>query len=130
MKNVMLCSGEPVLIDMDTLSTGNPVFDLGNLFVAYMAYNEDEPTNSAEFIGVGAEDCAALMEKTLSRYLGTPDAATLHRAMQKVRAVGYVRFLYLVAVMRMSGEALTEPRIRHTAEHLTALLDELDSFAL
>ena len=129
MKNVMLCGGEPVLIDMDTLSTGNPVFDLGNLFVAYVAFNEDDPANSAEFIGLDTETCAALMEETLSRYLGTPDAAALHRAMQKVRAVGYVRFLYLVAVMPFGG-ALTDTRIRHTVEHLTELLEELDSFAL
>lgn len=130
MNNVMLCGDGPLLIDMESLSTGDPVFDLANLFVAYRAFNEDDPTNSRRFIGIDRERCDALMDKTLACYLGTSDGALLSRTMRRVMAVGYVRFLYLVAVMRFGGEELVELRVRHTVARLQELMDGLDDFTM
>ena len=130
MKNVMLCGTEPLLIDMDTLSTGNPVFDLADLFVAYMAFNEDDPTNSQRFIGIPMDVSKELLEKTVASYLETSDEDTLRQTMKRIKAVGYVRFLYLLAVMRMGGEELIDIRIRHTVAHLNELLAEVDGFSI
>ena len=130
MKNVMLCGDGPLLIDMESLSTGDPVFDLADLFVAYQAFNEDDPTNSERFIGIDRAGCDTLMEKTLKCYLGSSDEALFRRTMRRVMAVGYVRFLFLVGVMRFGGEELIELRVRHTVERLQAALDGLDGFTL
>lgn len=130
MKNVMFCDGEPLWIDMDTLSCGNPVFDLANLFVAYHAFNEHDPGNSLRFIGLPQETCARLWDRTVSCTLGLTDAEKLRRAMDRAKAVGYVRFLYLVVVMNMGGEELREARIRSTTEHLLELLETVGSFEI
>lgn len=130
MKNVMLCKGEPVLIDMDKLSTGDAVFELANLFVAYRAFGEDDPENSLRFIGIPKEESDELMEKTLVCFLGDPDEETLRRTWKKVMTVGYVRFLYLVAVWHAGGRELADVRTRHAVGHLEKLLAEVDGFAL
>ena len=130
MKNVMLCGDGPLLIDMESLSTGDPVFDLADLFVAYQAFNEDDPTNSERFIGIDRAGCDALMEKTLKCYLGSSDGELLRRTMRRIMAVGYVRFLFLVGVMGFGGAELIELRVRHTVERLQAALDGLDGFTL
>ena len=130
MKNVMLSGGEALLIDMETLSVGNPVFDFANLFVAYRAFNEDDPMNSAEFIGLSMETCDRLMDLTLDFCLGPMDEARRRDTVKRIMAVGYVRFLYLVAVMRFGGEERIALRIRHTVEHLYELLGELEGFAI
>lgn len=128
MKNVMLCGEETLLIDMETLSTGNPVFDLADLFVAYMAFNEDDPTNSLRIIGLPADTCREVYEKTLACYLEMSGIDNRPGLTDKILAVGYVRFLYLVAVGRFGGEELVETRVQHTVEHLENLLPRVEQF--
>ena len=128
MKNVMLCGGEPLLIDMETLSTGDPVFDLADLFIAYCAFNEADPTNSSQVIGLSKDVCSELFEKTLSACLRCEDEAGFMLARKRIMTVGYVRFLYLVAVLNMGGEQYRSLRIRRTVEHLRELLPEVSSF--
>ena len=130
MKNVMLCDGEPLLIDMDTLSCGNPVFDLADLFIAYMAFNEDDPANSRQVIGLTEDICARLWKKTIACYLDMADGETLRRSEEKMKAVGYVRFLFLVAALNLGGEKLRTVRIRHAVDHLRELLESVDNFML
>ena len=55
MKNVMLSGDELMLIDMDTLCVGDPVFDLMGIYMTYMLFNEDEPDNSMKFLGITGE---------------------------------------------------------------------------
>ena len=37
--NIMVQNGEPLLIDMDTLCMGHPVFELGSMFNAFVGYS-------------------------------------------------------------------------------------------
>ena len=39
----MISRGEMILIDMDHLALGDPVFEFAGLFAAYIAFNEDDP---------------------------------------------------------------------------------------
>ncbi|MBP5177508.1 MAG: anti-sigma factor antagonist, partial [Clostridia bacterium] len=43
-KNVMYQDGEALLIDMDTLSVGNPVFEFGSIYNAYAGFSEIDHT--------------------------------------------------------------------------------------
>ena len=43
--NVMVQNGEPLLIDMDTLCMGHPVFELGSMFNAFVGYAELDHRN-------------------------------------------------------------------------------------
>lgn len=130
MKNVMLCGGEALLIDMETLSTGNPVFDMADLFVAYRAFNEADPSNSMKIIGIPADTCREVLEKTIACCIGPLDGERGKLTMKKIMTVGYVRFLYLVAVLRFGGDEWIDLRIRRTVEHLNELIDEVDRFDL
>lgn len=129
MNNIMLSDGEALLIDMDTLSVGNPVFDFAGIFVAYRAFNLDEPGNSMAFLGIPEAVSRAVYEETLANYLsreGSPvPEEALAAARNKVETVGLVRFLYLLLVLKLGGEpALRERRIRRAVERLTALCDQ------
>ena len=127
MKNVMLSGKEPMLIDMDTLSVGDPVFDLMDLLVTYILFNEDEPDNSLNFLGISGEMCDFIYEKTLACYFSDRDAAAIREAEKKVRLVGCVRFLYLVAVLGIGLPELKQPRIEHTLRHIQELTPQVDS---
>ena len=131
MKNVMLDqNGEPILIDMETLCAGNPVFELGPLFVAYEAYLEDEPDNSVWFMGISPQTCDRLWTKIREGYLSGRTPAEAEAARLRIRLVGYLRFLYLVAVKDQTSPELREVRIAHAAEHLRELAWQTEDLLL
>ena len=127
MKNVMLSGDEPLLIDMDTLSVGDPVFDLMGLCVTYQLFNEDEPDNTQNFLGISAEMADYVWKNTLSIYFEGQNEDMISKAENRIRLVAYVRFLYLVAVLGITKPELKQPRIDHTIEHLRALAERVDS---
>ena len=64
-KNVMMQNGEAVLIDMDTLSHGHPIFELQALFNAYIGYGEIDKNNILDFFGIRYETALELWNKIL-----------------------------------------------------------------
>ena len=55
LKNVMLQNDEVLLIDMDTLSYGHPVFELASMYNAYCGYSELDHQNCMNFLGIPYE---------------------------------------------------------------------------
>ena len=88
-KNIMVQNGELLLIDMDTLSVGYPIFELAALYAPYVAFNEDEPGNSKNFFGISDEDAKRLYEALLNRYFGKDDPTIK----DKIKIVGYVHMV-------------------------------------
>lgn len=127
MKNVMLSGDEPLLIDMDTLGVGDPVFDLMGLYVTYQLFNEDEPDNTQYFLGISAEMADYVWKNTLSIYFDGQNEDTISKAEDSIRLVAYVRFLYLVAVLGITKPELKQQRVDHTLEHLRVLSERVES---
>ncbi len=92
-KNVMLQDGEALLIDMDTLCMGHPVFEFASIFLAYLGFGELDHSVAESFLGVSYETCQAIWERTLRLYFGTEDAARLDDVAAKAKVIGYARLL-------------------------------------
>jgi hypothetical protein len=71
----MVQNGEPLLIDMDTLCMGHPVFELGSMFNAFVGYSELDHENMMEFFGYSFETAGRFWNMALKMYLGTEDQA-------------------------------------------------------
>ncbi len=130
MKNVMLCHGEPMLIDMETLCTGQPLFDLQALYVSYKAFKEDEPGNAMAFMGLHDETQDYIWQRLLELYFGTEDRGRLKALEDKIRVAAYIRFLHTLENTWHKGRALTEVRIKNTRKQLQELLSRVDSLSL
>lgn len=130
MKNVMMNEEEPILIDMETLCTGNPVFDLQSLYFAYRAFNEDEPDNNLRFMGLTEELSRQIWEKILSCYFSGYDREQIRAAEDKIRVLAYLRFLDRVVTHGMTRPDLKEIRVKHTIEQLRELLARVDSLVI
>ena len=130
MKNIMLDGDQPLLIDMETLSVGDPVFDLQCLYLTYEAFGEDDPDNSYSFLGISQDLADYIWEKTLEFYFDGSDAAARRDAETKIRIVAYVRFLQVLILFGIGQEDLKQRRIAHTIAHLRELVDKVDSLQL
>ena len=130
MKNVMKVGDEAMLIDMDTLGLGNPVFEFAGLYVTYILSEEDEPGNSMAFLGIPREAADAIWDGVVSRYFSFDDEARMQETIDRIRLAAEIRFLYLLETTELKNGELGERRIRHTAAHMEELLKTVKSLAI
>ena len=126
-KNVMLQNGETLLIDMDTLCHGHPIFELASMYNAYAGYSELDHQNILNFLGITYETAGELWHKILSLYLGTTDEAVIRQTEEKAMVVGYTRIMR--RTIRRNGLNTEEGKaiIENCRRHLAELLAKVDS---
>ena len=126
-KNVMLQNGEVILIDMDTLCTGHPVFELASVFNAFVGFSELDPSVAMEFQGFSRETCHAVWDKTLHLYFGTDDEETLRARAEQAMLIGYTRLMRRT-IRRNGFETETGRRaIACYRDHILDLLTRVDT---
>ena len=122
--NVMVQNGEPLLIDMDTLCMGHPVFELGSMFNAFVGYSELDHQNMVDFFGYSFETAGKFWNASLKMYLGTEDETVCQKVMEKAMVIGYTRMLR--RAVRRPNEADSPAKIARCKEMLAELLNNVD----
>ena len=97
-KNIMQQNDETLLIDMDTLCKGHPIYELGFIYNAYKGFGISDPGVIERFMGISSELAYELWRKTLGLYLGTDDPTRIDEVEEKASLIGLLR------VMRRSFE--------------------------
>ena len=92
-KNIMQQNGENLLIDMDTLSMGHPVFEFAAIYLAYVGFSCIDHNNVKDFLGIPYEQAGQFWKATLRYYFGTDDEAVLQDIENKAAIIGYARVL-------------------------------------
>jgi len=126
MKNVLLSDDEPMLIDMDTLALGHPVFDFAGLYVTYQQFEEDAPGNSMAFLGIPFETSTHIWNKLFEYYFGPVSEDKKQQINDSIKIVALVRFLFILAVSDLKNGELGARRIAHAREHLEELLTRVE----
>ena len=123
--NIMVQNGEPLLIDMDTLCMGHPVFELGSMFNAFVGYSELDHQNMMDFFGYSFETAGKFWNMALKMYLGTDDEAICQGVAEKAMVIGYTRMLR--RAIRRPNEADSPAKIARCKEMLAILLNKIDT---
>ena len=128
-KNVMLQNGEALLIDMDTLCVGDPVFEFASIWLAYMGYSELDHEIVKNFLGIPRDITEHIWNSTLRLYFGTEDEETLRRYEEKAMVIGYTRMMR--RTIRRNGLNTPDGKalIEHCAKRLSQLLGSVDSLS-
>lgn len=92
-KNIMTQNGEILLIDMDTLCTGNPVFEFAFMFNSYVGFSEYDPTEIERFFGIDLEAGKHIWKVILDTYFNGRTADEIADIENKAKVVGYMRML-------------------------------------
>ena len=123
--NIMVQNGEPLLIDMDTLCMGHPVFELGSMFNAFIGYSELDHEVTKNFFGYTHEDAEKFWDMSLKMYLGTDDENVCRSVAEKAMIIGYTRMLR--RAIRRPDEADSPAKIARCKEMLATLLEKTDN---
>ena len=123
--NIMVQNGEPLLIDMDTLCMGHPVFELGSMFNAFIGYSELDHQVTINFFGYTHETAEKFWDMSLKMYLGTEDEEVCRSVAEKAMIIGYTRMLR--RAIRRPEEAESPAKIARCKEMLAVLLSRVDT---
>jgi len=124
--NVFLQNGEPLLIDMDRISTGHPIAEISDLMYFYVILGEDDPAVVEDFMGFSYETARKFFDAFLKRYLETEDETRLTDVKKKASLLCYMR---LIRKFRKKKHISAEEqaKIDLYVEKLTTLTEELDT---
>ena len=126
-KNLELQNDEVLLIDMDTLAVGHPIFELASMYNSFVGFSELDHGIILKFQGFDWETGQAFWRKSLAAYLGTDCPTKLREVEDKARILGYTRMIR--RSIRRKGLETEQGRaeIDYWKKELLALLDKTDT---
>ena len=126
-KNLELVDDEVLLIDMDTLAVGHPIFELASMYNAFVGYGEFEHERITQFLGFPFETAQRFWRAVLAAYLGTQREELIRAVEDRARIIGYARMIR--RSIRRKGLETEQGRaeIALWTDELTALLKTTDS---
>ena len=92
-KNIMQQNGENLLIDMDTLSMGHPIFEFAAIFAAYVGFSCIDKENSANFLGVTRQQCLDFWKYTVKYYFEGETPEKVDSIIKMAETICYTRIL-------------------------------------
>ncbi len=127
--NVQMQNGEVLLIDMDTLAYGHPVFELASMFLGFVGFGELDHNVTLNFLKLPYETAGYIWKKALSLYLDTEDEERIAEVESKAQIIGYVRLMR--RTIRRNGYDTPDGRaiIENCKNHISELLARVDSLA-
>ena len=126
-KNLELQDDEVLLIDMDTLAVGHPVFELASMYNAYIGYTELDHEIVKKFQGFDYDTSLTFWKKTLSAYLGTDDQVIITDVENKARIIGYTRMIRRSIRRKGLESEKGRAEIEYWKGELLGLLDKIDT---
>ena len=124
--NVMIQDEEPLLIDMDTVAFGHPIFEFAAIYLGYVGYCEANHSGTMDFYGLPYETTTKIWKTLLEKYYNG-DQAKIQEIETKAKIIGYARMLR--RTIRRVGRDTEEGKIQIELckNHLTELLPLVDT---
>ncbi len=126
-KNLMLQGDEVLLIDMDTLCVGHPVFELSNMYNSYQGFYVADHDAIRSFQGYDYETATTFWKRSLAAYLGTDDADALRAVEDKARVIGYTRLISRTLRHGLGDTEKGKAQFAIWKRELLALLEHTDT---
>lgn len=125
--NIVMQNNEVLIIDMDTLCVGHPIFELASMYLGFVAFGELDPSVTENFLKLPYETAGRFWKKALARYLDTQDPERVREVERKAMVIGYARLMR--RTIRRGGFDTEEGRatIDLCKRHLAELLEQVDS---
>ena len=118
--NVFLVNGEPLFIDVDRMSMGNPIIDISGVYLFYVGYGELDKKMVEDFMGFPYETAHAFYNSFIRNYLDTNDENKLRTVTQKAQTLAYVRLIGQIKKKKTLSD-----KDKKTIENLTDKIKEL-----
>ena len=120
LKNQLLVGDQLMLIDMDTLCTGNPIFEIASVCNSYFEFGEIRREAIEDFLGISLETANYLWKNISRKYYSDLNDKQYQHAIDKARLVGCIRALHYLKKRNMPKEDK-----KKCLEHIRELLKKI-----
>ena len=93
-KNILVSDKELMLIDMDTLAVGHPVFELANMCNTYYEFGIVDPEAVTNFLTIPLETANRIWYESAEKYCEDLSEQEYQALINKARLIGCVRALH------------------------------------
>lgn len=126
-KNIMQYEDEALLIDMDTLSSGHPIYELACIYNAYEGFGICDPNVFKSFLSVDESVVKPLLHRILELYLDTDDEARISEVKEKASVIGLLRVLR--RIIRIGEQDTPEGKrlLEECRDRIVRAIDHLDT---
>ena len=126
-KNIVIADNEVLLIDMDTLSVGHPIFEFLRMYNSYIGYAEYDPEIVLKFQGYDINVAGEFWHKTLEAYFDTKDENKIREIEEKIRCLSYAYLIDWRTRHPGNNSEVENATISLWQNRLTELLRRVDS---
>ena len=126
-KNIMRQNGENLLIDMDTLAMGHPIFEFSAIFAAYIGFSCIDRENVHQFLGIPYEQAVQFWKATLKYYFETEDEAVLQAIEDKSAVLCFARLLRRTIRKAKEDEDYKARLVAYCKQALCSLVPQVDT---
>lgn len=127
--NVFLQKSDPLLIDMDRISRGQPIAEISDLYYFYVILGEDDPSVIEDFMGFSYETSKRFFDTFIRTYLNTDDADRINDVIRKASLLGYAR---LIRKLRKRGDVAPEDKdkVARCIDRISELTGSIDTLMI
>jgi len=126
-KNIMQQNGENLLIDMDTLSMGHPVYEFAAIYAAYIGFSCVDKNNAAEFFGITREQADDMWKYTVKYYFSDKNENYIDDVIRKAAIICYTRLLRWFSTKKSKEDAEAQQIIAFCKNFLIENVPLVDS---
>lgn len=118
--NVMMQNGETLLIDMDSVCSGHPIFELANIYAPCVGFGMISRSYVENFFGIPCEKMAEFWNKFLRIYF---DGKNIEKIEEKIKIISYLR-----VISHLKKREKIENRTEIISECARKIEERIDSF--
>ena len=126
-KNLMQQNDETLLIDMDTLAKGHPIYELAFMYNAYKGFGIADHGVVERFFGISCDTAGKLFKRILELYLETDDESRLNEVEEKASLIGLLRVMRRPINKGIADTEENKKLIAVCEKRIKELLKDIDS---
>lgn len=126
-KNIMMQNDELLLIDMDTLSVGHPIFEFASMFATYEGFSCVDKQNTNKFLGLPLDITTKLFNKTFKYYYEDKTDEELEEIKLKLSVISYIQILNLRSKYTDDSCTTKNEEIEFCIKYLTETAKKLET---
>lgn len=126
-KNLMKQNNELILVDMNTISVGHPIFEFGAMYSTYQGFASVDKNNTKEFLGISLEESKRFLELTYKYYFEDKNQEYIDDVLEKAKIISYLQILWIRSNFMEKDNEIHKKDIEFAKNYLIEHVNKIDT---
>lgn len=126
-KNIMAQNDDLLLIDMESLSVGHPIFEFGAMYATYVGFSCVDKKNTEKFLDMPQTVATELFNRIFKGYYNDKSDEELESMIEKLSIISYIQVLMIRSKYSELAYGKEKEEIDFCVNYLTEKAEKLDT---